>query len=162
MELERQTVEEFLQRDVAAAHADRTGVELGKIEQFVEECLERGNRHPDAPDQVARSARRHVGIQRGGEQTERMQRLPQVMAWRAAAKKRDFLALIARGLPNKLIARELDLSESTVKVHLLPIYRVHRRAAADHRPGDLGRARVRHVAAVVHRANRGFFPGMRR
>ena len=34
------------------------------------------------------------------------------------------LRLLARGLPNKLIARELDLSESTVKVHLLAIYRV--------------------------------------
>ena len=34
------------------------------------------------------------------------------------------LDLLARGLPNKLIARELGLSESTVKVHLLAIYRV--------------------------------------
>jgi DNA-binding NarL/FixJ family response regulator len=33
------------------------------------------------------------------------------------------LRLLARGLPNKLIARELDCSESTVKVHLLAIYR---------------------------------------
>lgn len=35
----------------------------------------------------------------------------------------DVLALLARGLPNKLIARELDLSEGTVKVHLLAIFR---------------------------------------
>lgn len=31
--------------------------------------------------------------------------------------------LLARGLPNKLIARELDVSESTIKVHLLAIFR---------------------------------------
>ncbi len=40
------------------------------------------------------------------------------------ARQQEVLALLARGLPNKLIARELDLSESTVKVHLLAIYRV--------------------------------------
>jgi DNA-binding NarL/FixJ family response regulator len=35
----------------------------------------------------------------------------------------DVLRLLARGLPNKLIARELDLSEGTIKVHLLAIFR---------------------------------------
>jgi len=39
-------------------------------------------------------------------------------------RQQEVLALLARGLPNKLIARELRLSESTVKVHLLAIYRV--------------------------------------
>jgi DNA-binding NarL/FixJ family response regulator len=38
-------------------------------------------------------------------------------------RQQDVLALLARGLPNKLIARELDLSEGTVKVHLLSIFR---------------------------------------
>lgn len=36
----------------------------------------------------------------------------------------EVLGLLARGLPNKSIARELDLSEATVKVHLLAIFRV--------------------------------------
>ncbi len=40
------------------------------------------------------------------------------------SRQQDVLSLLARGLPNKLIARELGLSESTVKVHLLAIYRV--------------------------------------
>jgi len=39
-------------------------------------------------------------------------------------RQSEVLAKLARGLPNKLIARELGLSESTVKVHLLAIYRV--------------------------------------
>jgi DNA-binding NarL/FixJ family response regulator len=39
-------------------------------------------------------------------------------------RQQEVLDLLARGLPNKLIARELGLSESTVKVHLLAIYRV--------------------------------------
>jgi len=39
-------------------------------------------------------------------------------------RQREVLDQLARGLPNKRIARELGLSESTVKVHLLAIYRV--------------------------------------
>jgi DNA-binding NarL/FixJ family response regulator len=35
----------------------------------------------------------------------------------------EVLALLARGMPNKLIARELGLSEGTVKVHLLASFR---------------------------------------
>jgi len=35
----------------------------------------------------------------------------------------DVLRLLAKGLPNKLIARELKLSEGTVKVHVLAIFR---------------------------------------
>jgi len=40
------------------------------------------------------------------------------------ARQSEVLRLLARGLPNKLIARELQLSEGTIKVHLLAIYRV--------------------------------------
>lgn len=33
-------------------------------------------------------------------------------------RERDILKLIAQGLPNKMIARQLDITESTVKVHV--------------------------------------------
>jgi DNA-binding NarL/FixJ family response regulator len=40
------------------------------------------------------------------------------------ARQIEVLRLLARGLPNKIIARELGLAEATVKVHLLAIFRV--------------------------------------
>jgi DNA-binding NarL/FixJ family response regulator len=42
------------------------------------------------------------------------------------SRQRDVLQLLARGLPNKRIARDLDVSEATVKVHLLAIFRALR------------------------------------
>ena len=36
----------------------------------------------------------------------------------------DVMRLLAQGKPTKLIARELDISESTVKAHLIAIFRV--------------------------------------
>lgn len=45
----------------------------------------------------------------------------------------DVLHLLGRGLPNKLIARELGITEGTVKVHLLAVFRalnVRNRTAA--------------------------------
>jgi len=38
-------------------------------------------------------------------------------------RERDVLALVARGLPNKVIARELGISEKTVKAHLTSVFR---------------------------------------
>lgn len=38
-------------------------------------------------------------------------------------RERDVLTLVARGLPNKLIARELSISEKTVKAHLTKVFR---------------------------------------
>ena len=37
-------------------------------------------------------------------------------------RERQVLALVARGLPNKLIARDLGISEKTVKAHLTTIF----------------------------------------
>lgn len=39
-------------------------------------------------------------------------------------RQMDVIRLLARGLPNKAIARELGVSEGTVKVHLLAVFRV--------------------------------------
>ena len=38
-------------------------------------------------------------------------------------REREVLSMVARGLPNKLIARELEISEKTVKAHLTNVFR---------------------------------------
>ena len=38
-------------------------------------------------------------------------------------REREVLAMVAEGLPNKLIARELGISEKTVKAHLTSVFR---------------------------------------
>jgi two-component system nitrate/nitrite response regulator NarL len=40
-----------------------------------------------------------------------------------STREREILGLIARGDSNKLIARELDIAETTVKVHVQHIFR---------------------------------------
>jgi DNA-binding NarL/FixJ family response regulator len=40
-----------------------------------------------------------------------------------SVREREVLELVARGLPNKLIARELQISEKTVKTHLTNVFR---------------------------------------
>ena len=39
-----------------------------------------------------------------------------------SSREREVLALVAAGLPNKLIARRLEISEKTVKSHLTRVY----------------------------------------
>jgi len=49
------------------------------------------------------------------------------------ARQSDVLRCMARGLPNKLIARELGITEDTVKQHLSAVYQalaVHNRTEA--------------------------------
>ena len=40
-----------------------------------------------------------------------------------SGREREVLVLVAEGLPNKLIARRLDISEKTVKAHLTSVFR---------------------------------------
>ena len=39
-----------------------------------------------------------------------------------SAREREVLGLVAEGLPNKLIARRLEISEKTVKAHLTSVF----------------------------------------
>ena len=44
-------------------------------------------------------------------------------AFELSEREREVLLLVAEGLPNKLIARRLDISEKTVKAHLTSVFR---------------------------------------
>ncbi len=48
---------------------------------------------------------------------------PASLAERLSPRERDIVRLIARGLSNKLIARELDIAETTVKIHVQHVFR---------------------------------------
>lgn len=70
---------------------------------------------------------------------------------RLTARQMEVLQLLALGKPNKIIARELDLSEGTVKIHLSAIFRVldvNNRTeavlAAQHLSLDLGSSAPKH------------------
>ena len=61
------------------------------------------------------------------------------------------LRLLARGLSNKAIARELDLSEGTIKVHVAALYKalnVHNRAGAIASMTGQGLNRVWHACLM--------------
>jgi DNA-binding NarL/FixJ family response regulator len=47
---------------------------------------------------------------------------PESPAEQLSTREREVLVLVARGLPNKLIARELGISEKTVKAHLTAVF----------------------------------------
>ena len=56
-------------------------------------------------------------------------------------RQMDVLRCVIRGLPNKIIARELDVSEGTVKAHLTLVLRalgVHNRTEAVYAAAKLG------------------------
>lgn len=52
-----------------------------------------------------------------------MRPAPAAPAGGLSSREREVLALVVEGLPNKLIARRLDISEKTVKAHLTSVFR---------------------------------------
>ena len=83
---------------------------------------------PDAPPEELGAA--VAAVARGlivlpGPLTERLLGSPAVVEEPSeplTAREREVLGLLGRGLPNKLIARELSISEHTVKFHVSSLY----------------------------------------
>lgn len=63
-------------------------------------------------DIVAAAIERETGRRSVGEQFERL----------LSAREREVVLLVAEGLPNKEVARRLNLSEGTVRIHVHNIY----------------------------------------
>lgn len=60
-----------------------------------------------------------AAVRRGGEERTRAESRREAAALleRLSPREREVARLVARGLPNKLVARQLDISEKTVHVH---------------------------------------------
>ena len=67
-------------------------------------------------------------------------------------REREVLAMVAEGLPNKLIARRLEISEKTVKAHLTRIF--ERIGVSDRTQAALWAQRQRPGAVVQEPATR--------
>ena len=72
--------------------------------------------------------------------------LAQFVASELSPRQRQVLALALRGLPTKLIARELAIAEGTVKVHLSMVYRA---LGARNRTDALYRVLAANAAAAI-------------
>jgi DNA-binding NarL/FixJ family response regulator len=83
---------------------------------------------PDAPPEELGAAAAAVGrglVVLPPSLTERLLGTPtavEALSEPLTAREDEVLALLGRGLPNKLIARELSISEHTVKFHVSSIY----------------------------------------
>jgi two-component system nitrate/nitrite response regulator NarL len=51
------------------------------------------------------------------------QNSPEKLADRLSPREREIVQLIAKGYSNKLIARELNIAETTVKIHIQHIFK---------------------------------------
>jgi DNA-binding NarL/FixJ family response regulator len=71
--------------------------------------------------QIEQSDRRAGGEDRRADSVMRPE---SSIAIQLSPRQQDILRLLAEGKPNKLICRELDISEGTVKTHLNAIFRV--------------------------------------
>ena len=76
-------------------------------------------REGDRVSRTRRRAARPEGSARASSVSGGRRRPPQELSDR----EREVLMLVAEGLPNKLIARRLDISEKTVKAHLTSVFR---------------------------------------
>lgn len=74
----------------------------------------------DQPDKVEVSTTEDVidTAENNGWLQDRIARLPLAPGIQLSLRQQTILRLISKGLPNKAIARELGLAESTVKVHI--------------------------------------------
>ena len=97
-------------RHVVDVRLDHAGVDLGDVEDFVEQLLQRLGRGVDAGHHVHRLGVAHLGGKRGGEQAQRMQRLAQVVAGRG--KKAVFRTTRHRGRFARLGKVEVLLAQA--------------------------------------------------
>ncbi len=65
----------------------------------------------------------HIQQVRQGAAESEYQTVPSLMQLGLTPRQADVLSLLLKGLPNKLIARELDLSVETVKDHVAAVLR---------------------------------------
>jgi two-component system, NarL family, nitrate/nitrite response regulator NarL len=83
---------------------------ISELPRCIRQVAEGGRFFPN--DIVAAAVERETGRRLVGEQFERV----------LSAREREVVLLVAEGLPNKEVARRLNLSEGTVRIHVHNIY----------------------------------------
>jgi DNA-binding NarL/FixJ family response regulator len=107
---------------VLTSFSDRTRI-LGAIEAGACGYLLKDVAADDVADGIRAAARGESPIDpRAARTILRAQTEPDPAAM-LSAREGEVLELLVEGLPNKLIARRLDISEKTVKTHLTSIFR---------------------------------------
>ncbi len=153
-----EAVEERLQRHGPRARIDRARVQPRDVEHLAEQRLQRADGAGDAAGELAALVVAGALGQRRGEESERVQRLAQVVA--RGGEEARLGEVGAVGLAARLrLARGLDLQRARLLGHApleleveLLVLREREREAVDHDPAHEAEEGEGHVGHEVHRA----------
>jgi DNA-binding NarL/FixJ family response regulator len=107
---------------VLTSFSDRRRI-LGALDAGARGYLLKDVSSDDVADAIRAAARGEAPLDPRAARTILTARAERDPLTGCSPREREVLGLLAEGLPNKLIARRLDISEKTVKAHLTRVFR---------------------------------------